>query len=399
MTSWGGDYRGGLCPQARLHKENTTLTNAFLPTTSPTKTGEICTRQIAFVAAFLLPTGKLLELPSLLSKYAKGDILLPALLQFLTQTLVLLGVLYAASRAKKPLIEVLREKFGKGLFPLFALYALFYLLAGALPLLDLEKFVYAAFFDTAPTTFSFGLFFLALAFVCAKGVKTLGRFGDLCLFLFLLPFAALLAMAFFETDLTRLLPFFGTDISGISHAFRKSSPHFTDAILLTPLILSKPYERGDGVKITLGYFAGALLTLVFFAAFFGIYSTLAPREHYALSKIAQYFPALDVVGRLDLLFVYLVTAVLIVYTCLPFLYTVELGARLAHTRRKTLFSAILSIFLFIAVLFLNRYYNAFYRFIGGKLAPVFWVFADLLPLTLLALPPSPQSKAKENAHA
>ncbi len=362
------------------------MTNTFLPTTNPAQTNEICTRQIALIAAFLLPTGKLLELPSLLSRYAKGDILLPALMQFMAQTLVLLGVLYAASRAKRPLIELLEEKFGKWLFPLFTVYALFYLLAGALPLLDLEKFVYAAFFDTAPTAFSFGLFFLVLPFVCAKGLKSLGRFGDLCLFLFVLPFAALLVMAFFETDLTRLLPFFGTDVEGITQAFQKSSPHFLDALLLTPLILSKPYQEGDGIKITLGYFAGALLTLVFFAAFFGIYSTLAPREHYALSKIAQYFPALDIVGRLDLLFVYLVTAVLLVYTCLPFLYTTELTARLTHTRRKTLFAALLSLFLFIAVLFLNRYYNAFYAYIGGKLAPLFWGFADLLPLTLLALP-------------
>ncbi len=330
--------------------------------------------------------GKLLELPSLLSQYAKGDILLPALLQFLLQTLVLLGVLYAASTSEKSLLERLQEKFGSWLVPLFLLYLVYYLFAGILPLLDMEKFVYAAFFDTAPTTFSFGLFFLLLAYLCTKGLKALGRCGDLCLFLFLFPFLALVVMGCFETDFTRLLPFFGTDVSGIGHAFTRSTPHFSDVALLLPMLVSRPYQRGDGVKITLGYFAGALCTLFFFAVFFGIYSTIAPREHYALAKIAQYFPALDVVGRLDLLFVYLLTAVLLFYTCTPYVYATELAARLVHTERKTLFSAIVSLGFFIAVLFLNRYYNLFYRYISGNLAPVFWVFSYLLPLTLLLLP-------------
>ena len=40
----------------------------------------VLARQIAFVAAFLLPAAKLLEVPSLLAKHAGGDLLLPALL-------------------------------------------------------------------------------------------------------------------------------------------------------------------------------------------------------------------------------------------------------------------------------------------------------------------------------
>ena len=45
-------------------------------------------RQIAFAAAFLLPAARFLEAPSILSKYASGDILLPAILHFLLQSLV-----------------------------------------------------------------------------------------------------------------------------------------------------------------------------------------------------------------------------------------------------------------------------------------------------------------------
>ncbi len=345
---------------------------------------DISARQIAFFAAFILPLGKFLEAPSILAKEARGDILLPALLHFLVQTLVLLGILFACSRSKKSLAERLEEKLGRGVIVLYILYALYFVFAALLPLLDLEKFVYAAFFDTAPTTFSFGVFFFVLAFLCAKGIKSVGRCADLCLFLFLLPFLALLGMAFFETDLSRLLPFFGTEFSGIWRATVRTTPQFADAVLLLPLVANLKYKEGDGAKITIGYAAGGVVTLLFLAVFFGIFSSLAPREHYAFLKIAQYFPALDVIGRIDLLFIYLLSVVLVFYTCFPLVYTVELTARVAKTGRKTLFAASLSITLFVLVLFVNQYYNALYLAIS-RLFPVFWLLADLLPLGLLSL--------------
>ncbi len=365
-----------------------------------TKNKQIYARQIAFCAAFILPMGKFLEVPSILSRYAKGDILLPALLQFLLQALLLLGVLYACSKSKKSLLERLQDKLGRGIIALYILYAVYFIFAALLPLLDLEKFVYAAFFDTAPTTFSFGVFFILLAFLCTKGIKSLGRFGDLCLFLFLLPFFALLGMSFFEADLSHLLPFFGTESHGISQAFIRSTPQFSDVILLLPLIANLRYEEGDGVKITLGYFGGALITILFFAVFFGVFSTLAPREHYAFLKIAQYFPALDVIGRIDLIFIYLLSVVLLLYTALPLVYTVELISLATKTNRRALYAAILSLALFILLLFINRYYNDLYAFIGGKLFPIFWIIADILPLFCLLLRgDAPQKEAPYARHA
>ena len=156
--------------------------------------------------------------------------------------------------------------------------------------------------------------------------------------------------------------------------------------MLFPLLASLRYKKGDGVKITLGYAAGALLTLLFLAVFFGIFSSIAPREHYAFSKIAQYFSALDVVGRIDLIFVYLLSVVLLFYTCLPLLYTTELSACVFRLERKGFPASILSLALFLFTLFLNKYYDSFYSLIGGKLVSIFWFISYLLPLFCLFLP-------------
>ena len=353
---------------------------------------KIHARQIAFAAAFLLPAAKLLEAPSILSKYAGGDLLFPALAHFLIQAFILLGLLYAVSRSQKTLHERLLEAFGRGTIVFYILYAIYFLFAAILPLLDMEKFVYAAFFDTSPTTFAFGAFFLVSAFICAKGIKAIGRAADLCLFLFLLPFLALIFMSFNAVDFSHLLPLFGMRFQDNLSAFTHTTPHFSDAVLLLPLLARYRYQEGDGKKIMAGYGVGSALTLIFLAVFYAVYSSLAPREHYAFSKIAQYFPALNVVGRIDLVFIYLLSIVLIFYTCLPLQYTTGLIAQSFGTERKAWLSAIISALLFIFVLQANKYYDSFYFYISDKLYWIFYLIADMLPLFFIFLPKDRQNK-------
>ena len=107
------------------------------------------------------------------------------------------------------------------------------------------------------------------------------------------------------------------------YALSYTTPHFSDVILLLPLFLHYKPKKGDKAKIMTGYGIGAGFTLLFLAVFFGIYSSIAQREHYAFSKIAQYFPALSVLGRVDLIFIYLLSVVLLFYTCLPLQYTTD----------------------------------------------------------------------------
>lgn len=363
----------------------------------------ILPRQVAFAAAFLLPASKLLEAPSLLAKYAAGDILLPAIVHFLLQTIILVALLSVATASEQTLCERLERTLGKWVAIPYLLYAVYFLFAAALPLLDLEKFVYAAFFDTAPSTFSFAVFFLFSAFLCTKGVESVGKAADVCLFLFLLPFVALLVMSFTTADFSHLLPLFGTKADKAFTAFTRTSPHFSDAVLLLPLLANCRFKKKDGVKVVGGYGVGSALTLLFLAVFYAVYASLSPREHYAFAKISQYFPALSVVGRVDFLFIYMLSVVLLFYTCLPLQYVTELTARSFHKTRKTWFAAVLNLLLFLFALYFNRRYDGIYALISGKLYPVFWLVADTVPLFLLFLPKSGgrdrlKESKKENAN-
>ena len=337
---------------------------------SPTQANNrILGRQIAFAAAFLLPAAKFLEAPSILAKYAEGDLLLPAILHFILQAGILFAILSVAARSEKTLFERLNEWLGKGAIVFYLLFSIYYIFAALLPLLDLEKFIYAAFFDTAPTVFTFTFF--------------------------ILPFLALLSMSLQTTDFSHILPLFGTKFGHTMSAFTHTTPHFSDAVLLLPLIGNLRYKKGDTTKIMIGYGAGALSTLIFLAVFFGIYSSIAPREHYAFSKIAQYFPALRTVGRVDLVFIYLLTVVLFFFTCMPLQFTTEFTCQALHIQQKAMFAGVFNFLLFLFVFFCNKYYNAFYALISGNLPFVFWIIADAIPLFLLLMP----TPKKEKNHA
>lgn len=352
-------------------------------------------RQIAFFAAFILPIYKLLELPSILSRFTGGDLLLPALLQYLFQTGILLALLFVASHLEKPLLKHLEEKLGKWTAILYALYVLYFLFAAMLPLLDLDKFIYAVFYDTAPTFFSFVFFFIISAYVCARGSKTLGRIADLSVFLFLIPFLSLIIMSLVEADASNLLPIFQHRLEHTVSAFTYTAPHFSDAILLLPLIGNLRYEKGDSKKIALGYGLGGVFTLLFLGVFYGVYSTIAAREHYAFAKIAQYFPALTVIGRIDLLLVYLLCIVLFIYVSTPLHYATDLATRVCGGKRRVWFAAAFNLAALIFTLFCNQHYNAIYALFGQSLFPVFWLLADLFPLALLLLTLKKRKKEKK----
>ena len=108
-------------------------------------------RQLCFFVAFVVPVSKLLSAPAQLAEFAKGDLLVPALAQYLLQAAVLAVIMFLASRTDKSFFRLLGDTFGYVTARIiYILYALYFVFFSLLPLLDLERFVYTAFFDTAP---------------------------------------------------------------------------------------------------------------------------------------------------------------------------------------------------------------------------------------------------------
>ena len=355
-------------------------------------------RQLCMFAAFLMPVTKLLTVPSLLAE-AKGDLLFPALLHFISQALVLGAILFLASKTDKSFFELLENTFGrifaKNVYLLFAAYFVFSVL---LPLLDMERFVYSAFFDTAPSMCTFCVFFVVAAFICTKNFKAFGRSADLCMPLFLLSFIGLMAMSVGVSDFSALLPVGKTPFSATLQSMKRTFLYFSDTALFLPLLGHYRYKKGDGKKVLFSYGLGALFVLFFLAVFFGIFSSIATKQTFAFVKTAQYFPALSVVGRFDFLLVYLMTVILVLYYCLVLQSATYCFCKAFEIKKKVLPAAILNLGLFFYTTLCNKNYHSLSSFFLEKFFWIFPLFACLVPVLCLFLRRGEKRK-KETPHA
>lgn len=352
-------------------------------------------RQMCFFAAFLIPASKLLAMPALLSYFAKGDLLLPALGHYLLQAGVLAAILFLASRSDRGFFGLISDNLGKTAARIvYGLYAVYFVFSALQPLLDLERFVYTAFFDTAPPMCIFCAFFLLSGFICTKNLKAFGRSADISMPLFLISFVGLMILSVGTADFTNLLPVFGTPFRSTATGFLETLGHFSDTALILPLLDAYRYRKGDAKKIMLSYGGGAGFVLFFLAVFYGIFGPIAPRQEFAFVKTAQYFPALSVVGRFDLLLIYLMTIVLLFYYSFVLQSAVLCFTRAIGTKKQLPVSVVLNGLLFVYTLLFAKHYNALYYAISLRLFWVFLLFADVIPLLCLFLR---RKKRAENA--
>ena len=142
-------------------------------------------------------------------------------------------------------------------------------------------------------------------------------------------------------------------------------------------------------------------TAVTIAVFYGTFGPIAVLKPYAFDKIALYFGALDVVGRLDLLLVYMLTVLLLFYYCLPLQLCTRCFSDAIGCKSKIPVAVGLNAGLFLLVVFFNRFYSVLYALFTTKLIWVFPIFSYLVPLScfLLIKKDKDKKKKKEKAYA
>lgn len=365
-----------------------------------TKDNQINARQLCFFVAFFLPLGKLLELPSLLTSYAGGDLLIAALVGCLTEFLSFAAILFFCKKVRLSPFEYLERKWGKlALAIVQVLFSLFLLIFATLPLFDLEKFSHAAFSDTSPTFFVFTPFFILSGFLCAKSLKGIGRVADLSPLLVLVPILGLLGMSVGQADFSRLLPIIEKPFSASLKAFWKTTAYFSSGGILLPLVSGYHYTDGDEKKLLPAFGGGVLITLLFLATFFSVFGLLGTKEHFAVMKIAQFFPALKFIGRIDLLLIYSLSIGLFYYTAIPLQLFTESITHAFSFKSKLPTAVLLSVGLYFCLLFGNKYTTLIHTFFAKWLAPVFLFFSFVFPLLLLILSTKTQGQVRNESHS
>lgn len=344
---------------------------------------KISARQLCLFFSCMAPVGKMIRLPSILSEQAGNGLLLSALFSASLQLVVLFALLKLSERTNLSFFELVENTFGKvgkGIFS--ALFALYFVWAAIYPLLEQKSFVQSAFYDTIPAIIVFLPFFLFSAFACMKNLTAIGRSADLSAPVFLVSYFALLALSIPAGDIAALLPFREISLSKTALSSLHTLNWFSDSAYLLLFLGHFEGNKKTTAKVMIGYAVGTIFVLLFLAVFFGIFQSIAGRQNFAVTKIGKYHRAIGTLGRVDFLFAYALSIVLIFYSVIPLLLSVESLTHLFGEHRLALSLAVNGVALLMVFLF-NYRSELLYSVVNEKLFFLFLLFADIIPLCTL----------------
>ena len=346
-----------------------------------TKTSNISVRQICFIMLAYTVVGKLLTYPTALSFYCERDLLFPAIIDFLIEGIIVWAVAFLCSRTDKTFFELLKGTIGNiGARIVFGLFAVLFLFAALLPLFEQELYVHTIFYDTVPPLAIFLPFFVFAIYAGTKRFENIGRCADLCMPIFAITMGVILVMSCGEAEWSNLLPVLKTPAKDIFGTAAGNIFRFVEPCWLLMFMGRFKYKKGDAAKITVSYAAGALIVIFFLAIFYAIYGGLAPSRTYAISRISLFFPALDTVGRVDLIMLYVLETVMLFGLVLNIQLAVYAISKCIGWDNRVVISMIVNVALAAVLIGCDGFYNNIYNLYNQWLWIYFIIFTVFVPV-------------------
>lgn len=355
---------------------------------------KIASRQLYFFLACIAPLGKLVLLPTQLVFYAGNDLLFPAAINFLVQTVMVFFILLLA-KSNRTFYKLLENTFGKITAKiLICIFSLFLVFCALLPIFEQKLFVQSVFYDTLPSTVAFSPFFLFSAYLCAKPAANLGRTWDILAPFAIVGMVGILCFAVPNADFGALMPAGASGVKGILRGTAYTMSWFYDSALLLMLVGKFEYKKGMAWKGMLAYLAGAAVIMFFLAVLYGVYADIAIRQLFGFAKVGKYYAGVTVLGRIDYLFIFMLTLGMAFYCAMP----LQLGVTClveafgSGKLKPMLFSVVVNLVVLILSVVFEYQFGAINDTIGETLFWLFPVFCVLVPLLALLLRRNPREK-------
>lgn len=347
---------------------------------------KISVRQICFIMIAYTAATKLLFYPQALSEESGRDLLFSALIDFVLQGVIIWSVAYLASRTDKTFFELLRGTIGEvGARIIYGFFAAFFVICAIVPMFEQKLYVHAIFYDTVPSLLVFLPFFIFAIYAGSKGFENIGRCADICLPLFLVSMALIFAMSFGEVKPDVFLPVLKTPAKNVFGAALGAAYRFAEPCYLLMFLGHFRYKKGDAAKITLSYAAGAALVMLVLFVFYGVYADIAGTRQFAISKISIYFPAIEVLGRIDLIVLYVLEIVMLFALVLNIQLAVHCVSKCAGWNDRGIISLAVNAALIALVFALNNSFFNLLEFFRDWMWIVFIIFATVVPCLAWAL--------------
>ena len=342
---------------------------------------KISVRQICFIMLAYTAASTLLLYPTNLSMLCGRDLLFPALIDFGMQAVIVWAIAYLCSRTDKTFFGLIAGTLGNITARIvYGLFALFFMVCTVIPLFEQKLYVHAIFYDTVPSLLVFLPFFFLSVYAASKGFENIGRCADILLPVFLITIIFIFGMSVLEVKWDSILPILKTPAKSIFGGAAASLFRFAEPCYLLMFMGRFKYKKGDAAKITLSYIGGAAIVLFFLFVFYGVYGGIAASRPFAVSKISVFFPAMETLGRIDLVALYALEAVMLFALILNIQLAVHCVEKCTGYGNKAVLSVAVNAVLLIILVTCDHYFSGIYEIYGKWMWIVFILFANVVPV-------------------
>ncbi len=355
------------------------------------KTRQICLFMLAF-----LPVTKFFVLPSVLATTTKEDMWISTLILVLINAVVIYIITLACKKHDCDLYTLLENVFGKITSKIILLiYALLFLIKGVLPIIEQKSYIELTLFFTKFNILYFLPFFLFLFTFLIKQLRAVGRLSDIFWGVTVGGFILLFALAVKNADYSTLLPTFANGAGNIFKGSYLGASWFSDALYLIFFIGEFKFHKKSSAKIVGFYLISGLMVVLFMATFYATFSSIAFRQHFALTETTKYTNVINNIGRFDYLAIAMILCSGIISACLPLFFATKIICRVFNIEKTWIVSLTLSLAYFLLLTILSKYSYSISNFIIKYAGGGFVLFAFILPAFIVVLPKKEVTNAKK----
>lgn len=342
---------------------------------------KISVRQICFILLCYNAVSKMLLYPTVLSHYCGRDLLFAALIDFAVQAVVVWAVSFLCSRTDKTFFQLLEGTFGN-IFAriIYGLFALFFIAATIVPLCEQKLYVHTIFYDTVPPLLIFLPFFFFSIYAAGKKFTNIGRSADVCMPIFVLSMIFVFSMSVLEIKWNSFMPVLKTPVKDLFGGALGTVFRFAEPCYVLMFMGHFKYKKGDAAKMTFSYIGGALTVLLFLFTFYGIYGDIAQSRQFAVSKISLFFPAIDTIGRIDFIALYILEIVMLFALVLNIQLALHCVMQCTGYQNRAVLSLAVNAALIILVVIFDHGFNNLHTFYAKWMWIAFAVFANAIPV-------------------
>lgn len=347
---------------------------------------QLKTRQIMLFFIAFLPITKIFMMPSVIAGFAKEDMWISTLLNCILDFLTLGVLVFVCKKIDKPIFKIIEERFGVTASKVIAfLYVVFFMLKGVMPINEQKDYVEFTLYTLISTTFYFFPFFIVAFYFCTKKLYAVGRVSEICFIFTLLGLLVLLALSVSNADFTAVLPVFANGAANIFKGSLHALPWFGDCVYMLFFIGEFAYSKKDGIKIILSFLFGVLFVVAFSIIFYCIFTSIAPRQRFALTEISKYTTVINNTGRFDYFGILMILISEIFAITMPLFFATKLLNYIFAFEKKWIAPIFTVGVQLLCSIFLSEFLASLQNFIVDYCIYVFLFMQNVLPIFTLFL--------------